>query len=118
MVKKKRKRETSKILLTSTLVICFLFLLVIVISWMLWDRTEAAALAAIFSMPITAAIIWYYNKAKAENLLKIRTSLLENPLISKEDRKQIVTESNKDFISYIDQRVVHLHNNSDPNNIE
>lgn len=118
MTKKKRKKETSKILLTSTLVVCFLFLLAIVIAWIIWDKSEAAALAAIFAMPITAAIIWYYNKAKAENLLKIRKSLLEDPLINMEDKKHIVTESNKDFISYIDQRVVNLHNNTDTNNIE
>ena len=62
--------------------------------------------------------LWYYNKAKAENLLKIRKSLLEDPLINMEDKKHIVTESNKDFISYIDQRVVNLHNNTDTNNIE
>ena len=58
MTKKKRKKETSKILLTSTLVVCFLFLLAIVIAWAVCDKTEAAALAAIFAMPITAAIIW------------------------------------------------------------
>lgn len=114
----KKKKETSKILLTCTLVVCFLFLLAIVIAWMVNDRTDAASLAAIFAMPITAAIIWYYNKAKAENLLKIRKALLEDPHIDSEDKKHIVTESTKDFISYIDQGVVNLHSGTDNINNE
>lgn len=112
---KKKKKETSKILLFWVLLICFLFLLAIVIAWIVFDRTEAAAMAAIFAFPITAVIIWYFNKSKAENLLKIRKTLLEDPTLSKQDRKEIIRETNRNFVNCIDQRIVDLHNDSQNN---
>lgn len=109
--------ETSKVLLLCVLAICFIFLAVIVGAWVAFDRTDAGTIAAIFAFPITAAIIWYYNKAKAENLLKIRQSILEDTKdrMTEEDYSEMVNSNTREFIAGIDQQIVQLHNDSSNN---
>lgn len=109
-----KRKETSKILLWCVLVICFLFLSIIVGAWALYDRSDAGVIASIFALPITAVIIWYYNKAKAENLLKIRRSILQNSAehLDEDAYKEMIANTNTEFIGNIDKRIVDLHSES------
>lgn len=109
-----KRRETSKILLWCVLVICFLFLSIIVGAWALYDRSDAGVIASIFALPITAVIIWYYNKAKAENLLKIRKSIMQDSAkhLDEESYNEMMAQTNADFIDNIDKRIVDLHSES------
>lgn len=109
-----KRKETSKILLWCVLVICFLFLSIIVGAWALYDRSDAGVIASIFALPITAVIIWYYNKAKAENLLKIRKSIMQDSAehLDEESYKEMMAQTNADFIDNIDKRIVDLHSES------
>lgn len=68
--KYKPRLSTSKRVLYFTLIICGIFLSVIIVAWVLWDRTDAAGLAGVVMTPATAAIGFYSWKAKAENLAK------------------------------------------------
>lgn len=109
-----KRKETSKILLWCVLVICFLFLSIIVGAWALYDRSDAGVIASIFALPITAVIIWYYNKAKAENLLKIRRSIMQNSAehLDEDAYKEMIANTNTEFIGNIDKRIVDLHSES------
>lgn len=68
----KRKRETSKVVLTVVLVVCFIFTGIIIYGWLLWDRADAAGLAGVILAPAATALGFYSWKAKAENEIKLQ----------------------------------------------
>lgn len=110
--KKKGKKETSKVILFSVLSISLIFLVAVIIAWIIYDRSEAAAMAAIFMAPALVAYTCYTNKAKAENLLKIRKNVLRESkeFLSEERHQEILMDSSKDFLSSIGQQITNLHN--------
>lgn len=115
---KEKKITTSKVLLYLVIFICFLFLSFIVYSWSVSeDKSGAAELAGIFAVPAIAVIVGYLNKSKAENLLKIRKSLLEEtfPGLDPEETKDLVLSKNSDFIDKIDEQIVELYENTKSN---
>jgi len=70
-VKKKRRRTTtSKQVLFATLIFSFAALAVILVAWVVCDRSDAAALAGVFAGMASISLGFYSLKAKAENLAK------------------------------------------------
>ena len=65
-----RRLSTSKRVLYATLIICGIFLSIIILAWVIWDRTDAAGLAGVIVAPAATTIGFYCWKAKAENLSK------------------------------------------------
>lgn len=115
---KEKRVTTSKVLLYLVIFICFLFLSFIVYSWSVSeDKSGAAELAGIFAVPVIAVIVGYLNKSKAENLLKIRQSLLGEtfPDLDLDEKKDLVLSKNGDFISKIDEKIVELYENTKSN---
>lgn len=68
--RKKRKYETSKVVLISVLCICCALEIIVLLGWLVWDRTDAAGLAGVYVSPAIAVISWYSWKAKCENIQK------------------------------------------------
>lgn len=68
--RRRRKPETSKVVLVSVLCVCCALEIAVLLGWLVWDRTDAAGLAGVFSAPAVAVISWYTWKAKCENIQK------------------------------------------------
>lgn len=67
-----KRNTTSKNLLLFSCLYSFFLLFVVVLAWIMWDRADAAGLAAVVISPAATAIGFYYWKAKAENVLKLQ----------------------------------------------
>lgn len=67
----KGKLCTTKKVLFGTLIFCAVMFVVIVIAWIVFDRTDATGLAGVVAAPAATAIGFYSWKAKSENLKKL-----------------------------------------------
>lgn len=98
MTKKKKKIEFSKIIFICT---STLFTLVVIGSFVLmWYTGNTDALVCLISSTsamVTTGLAFYYNKSKAENLLKIRK---EHKLTIQEAKSLMDSESNYEDIDY------------------
>ena len=65
------KLSTSKLLLFIVCVVSFVLLTVVVLAWVIWDKTDATGLAGVVISPSVAVIGFYTWKAKAENMIKL-----------------------------------------------
>lgn len=65
-----RKLTTTKRILYGTLIVCGIFIAIIIVAWVIWDRTDAAGLAGVIAAPAAVVIGFYEWKAKAENMAK------------------------------------------------
>jgi hypothetical protein len=68
----RRRKETSKVVLATVLIVCFIFTGIVIYGWLVWDRTDAAGLAGVILAPAATAIGFYAWKAKAENQIKLK----------------------------------------------
>lgn len=66
----KEKPTTSKLILFGTLITCGIFMAIVILAWVIWDRSDAAGLAAAIATIASIVIGFYEWKAKAENLSK------------------------------------------------
>ena len=69
MIKWKRLSTTKRILY-GTLIVSGVFLAIIILAWVIFDRTDAAGIAGVVCAPAAGVIGVYEWKAKAENLAK------------------------------------------------
>lgn len=67
----KGKLCCTKKVLFGTLIYCAVMMTVIILAWIIWDRTDATGLAGVVAAPAATAIGFYSWKAKAENLKKL-----------------------------------------------
>ena len=91
----KVKKETSKVLLLFVCLVSLILISIIIYAWVVFDRTDAAALAGIALAPAVTVIGFYSWKAKNENLLKIREYMRCNNLMDEELLGYIKKEEDK-----------------------
>ena len=65
-----KRLSTTKRVLYGTLIVSGVFLAIIILAWVIFDRTDAAGLAGVVCAPAAVVIGFYEWKAKAENLAK------------------------------------------------
>lgn len=68
----RKRKETSKVVLTVVLVVCFVMVGIVLYGWLVYDRTDAAGLAGVILTPAATCIAFYSWKAKAENQIKLQ----------------------------------------------
>lgn len=72
-----KRMTTSKVLLLAACIYSFILLFLVVLSWVIWDKSDAAGLAGVVISPAVTAIGFYSWKAKAENLIKLQKAGLK-----------------------------------------
>lgn len=70
-IKRKRRRETSKVALAGILIFCGVAFIIVLVGW-LCGMDDAATILAIIAGIAVLIVRYYMQKAQAENLIKIR----------------------------------------------
>lgn len=84
---KKRKIETSKAVLVVVLVVSFIFASVVLVGWLVFDRSDASSLMGVILAPVATVIGFYTWKSRKENEIKLKKIYgdLYNPKDESED---------------------------------
>ena len=70
-IKRKRRRETSKVALAGILIFCGVAFIIVLVGW-LCGMDDAATILGIIAGIAVLIVRYYMQKAQAENLIKIR----------------------------------------------
>lgn len=102
-------KETSKKLLWIVLSVSFtLLVLVIVVGWMVLRLDDVGTIATVIASPIALVTSCYSLKARSENLLKIRKSMID----ANEQLKGHISDTNSEFIKAVDEQLEEIANES------
>lgn len=98
-------KETSKKLLWCVLAISFsLLITVIVVGWMILKLEDTGTIATVVAAPIAVVTTCYSAKARSENILKIRKSIIED----NKNLNEHINDSDKEFISALDSQLTEI----------
>ena len=107
-------KETSKKLLWVVLAVSFtLLILVIVVGWMVLRLDDVGTIATVVASPIAVVTSCYSLKARSENILKIRKSIID----SNSQLLGHVSDTNKEFIEAVDEQLTEIANEIQYTNI-